>query len=122
MDRENKYSGVLLAAGTSSRMSSWKPGALLNGKPLLIYSLETLSQACAEIVIVGGYNLSELRTLVNNHIDLFPSKVTCIENKDYESGMFSSVKTGISNTSNDNVFIALADMPFITLSTYQQLI
>jgi molybdenum cofactor cytidylyltransferase len=36
--------------------------------------------------------------------------------------MFSSVKAGISHTRSDYVFIALADMPFITTETYQQLI
>jgi molybdenum cofactor cytidylyltransferase len=120
LDKKNKYSGVLLAAGTSSRMSSWKPSAILNGKPLIYYPLEIMTQACGEVVVVGGYNIKELTELVNT--DLFPSKVICIENKDYESGMFSSVKAGLASTINDNIFIALADMPFITLDTYNQMI
>jgi molybdenum cofactor cytidylyltransferase len=36
--------------------------------------------------------------------------------------MFSSVRTGISHTQNENVFISLADMPFIKADTYKQLI
>ena len=122
MNTDKKYSGVLLAAGNSSRMSTWKPAAMLEGKPLLFYSLKAISDVCNDIVVVGGYNIKELTSLVNDNANRFSSIITCIENKNYESGMFSSVKAGISHTRNDNVFIALADMPFITTETYLQLI
>jgi molybdenum cofactor cytidylyltransferase len=103
-------------------MSSWKPAAILEDKPLLFYSLKTMSDVCSDIVVVGGFNMNELATLVDEYAKLFHSVISCIENKDYESGMFSSVKAGISHTRQDNVFIALADMPFITTDTYKQLI
>lgn len=117
-----KYSGILLAAGTSSRMSSWKPGAMLEGKPILLHSLESMSSVCKDIVVVGGYNIIELTTLINENKESFASIITCIENTNYESGMFSSVRVGISQTQNDNVFIALADMPFIKSETYKQIL
>src|ERR1035437_4444796 len=101
-------------------MSTWKPAAMLEGKPLLFYSLKAISDVCNDIVVVGGYNIKELTSLVNDNANRFSSIITCIENKNYESGMFSSVKAGISHTRNDNVFIALADMPFITTETYLQ--
>jgi molybdenum cofactor cytidylyltransferase len=122
LNTDKKYSGILLAAGNSSRMSSWKPAAILEDKPLLTYSLKTISDVCSDVVVVGGYNIRELTSLVNDNADCFHSNITCVENKNYESGMFSSVKTGISHTRSDNVFIALADMPFISAVTYQQLI
>ena len=122
MNTDKKYSGVLLAAGNSSRMSSWKPAAMLEDKPLLFLSLKTISDVCSDVVVVGGYNIKELTSLVNDNADRFPRIITCIENKNYNSGMFSSVKAGISHTQHDNVFIALADMPFITTETYKQLI
>jgi molybdenum cofactor cytidylyltransferase len=122
LNTENKYSGVLLAAGNSSRMSSWKPAAILEGKPLLLYSLKTMSDVCGDIVVVGGYNIKELASLVNDNAKSFPSLITCVENTNYESGMFSSVRAGIIHTQNDNVFIALADMPFITTETYKQMV
>jgi molybdenum cofactor cytidylyltransferase len=119
---DNKYSGVLLAAGNSSRMSSWKPAAILEEKPLLFYSLKTISDICSDVVVVGGYNINELTSMISENVSSFPAIITCVENKNYNSGMFSSVKTGILHTRNDNVFIALADMPFIKTETYQQLI
>jgi molybdenum cofactor cytidylyltransferase len=122
LDSDNKYSGILLAAGNSSRMSSWKPAAMLEEKPLLFYSLKAISDVCGDVVVVGGYNITELNSLVKDNSEHFNSVITCVENKNYESGMFSSVKAGIMNTRCDNVFIALADMPFISTVTYQQLI
>ena len=103
-------------------MSSWKPAAIIEGKPLLLYSLKAMSEVCEDIVVVGGYNIKELTSLVNDNAEGFPSLITCIENTNYESGMFSSVRTGIIHTQNENVFIALADMPFITTETYKRLI
>jgi molybdenum cofactor cytidylyltransferase len=103
-------------------MSSWKPGAMLEGKPLLLHSLKAMSEVCEDIVVVGGYNIKELTSLVNSNADSFPSLITCIENTNYESGMFSSVRAGMVHTQQGNVFIALADMPFIKTDTYKQLI
>jgi molybdenum cofactor cytidylyltransferase len=122
LNEDIKYSGVLLAAGNSSRMNSWKPAAILDGKPLLIHSLQTLSNICKDVVVVGGYNINELNKLVTDNSNLFPCIVTCVENKEFNSGMFSSVKTGVSKVKHDNVFIALADMPFVNINTYLQLV
>ena len=115
----NKYSGIILAAGNSSRMSSWKPAAILGDKPLLFYSLKTMSSVCSDVVVVGGHNINELNSLVQSFGN---SQISCIENKNYNSGMFTSVKTGLSHCHNENVFIALADMPFVSSETYLQLI
>ena len=119
MNIEKKYSGIILAAGNSSRMSSWKPAAILGEKPLLYYSLKTISSVCNDVVVVGGHNINELNSLIES----FGSpQITCIENKNYNSGMFTSVKTGLSHCLNENIFIALADMPFVNSETYIKLI
>lgn len=165
MNEKTKYSGILLAAGNSSRMNSWKPGALIDNIPVLYYSLRTISSVCDDVVVVGGYNIEELKSLVRafvipkpvNDANVLPAKagisvpessdsghsaprnsgmttgdvsiyrpklsgtatsIICVENKSYNSGMFSSVKTGLSHTQNDTVFIALADMPFVSEQTY----
>lgn len=119
MNVENKYSGIILAAGNSSRMGSWKPAAILGDKPLLFYSLKTIASVCSDVVVVGGHNINELNSLVQSFGN---SQISCIENKNYNSGMFTSVKTGLAKSQNDNVFIALADMPFVNSETYLKLI
>lgn len=119
MNGGKKYSGIILAAGNSSRMSSWKPAAILGDKPLLFYSLKTMTSVCSDVVVVGGHNINELNSLVQSFGN---SQISCIENKNYNAGMFSSVKTGLSKSLNDDVFIALADMPFVSSETYLRLI
>ena len=121
MNSENKYSGILLTAGNSSRMNSWKPGALIDNIPVLYYSLRTISSVCSDIIVVGGHNFDELKKLVQGFV-CDTASISCVENKSYNSGMFTSVKTGLEHTLNDNVFIALADMPFISPETYIKMI
>ena len=119
MNGEKKYSGIILAAGNSSRMSSWKPGAILGDKPILYYSLKTMTSVCSDVVVVGGHNINELNSLIQSFGN---TQISCIENKNYNAGMFTSVKTGVSGCRNGNVFIALADMPFVSIETYLKLI
>jgi molybdenum cofactor cytidylyltransferase len=118
----NNYSALLLAAGLSSRMNEWKPGIILNGAPILFHSLKTLSEVCSEVVVVGGYNFEKLQELVNNFSQSANAEIKCVENKNYKSGMFSSVKKGIENLKGENIFISLSDMPFIKSETYKKLI
>jgi molybdenum cofactor cytidylyltransferase len=119
LNGEKKYSGIILAAGNSSRMSSWKPAAMLGDKPILFYSLKTISSVCSDVVVVGGHNINELNSLVQSFGN---TQIKCVENKDYNSGMFTSVKTGLTNCQNGSAFIALADMPFVNCETYLKLI
>ncbi|GIK60280.1 MAG: nucleotidyltransferase family protein [Ignavibacteriota bacterium] len=122
MNKKENYSSVLLAAGTSSRMKQWKPGILLNNKPLLFYSLKTLSEVCNEVIIVGGYNFEKLLRLTDEFSNKYNFPLICVENKNYLSGMFSSVKKGIENVTADNIFIALSDIPFVKSETYIKMI
>lgn len=103
-------------------MKEWKPGILLNNTPLLFYSLKTLSDVCSEVIVVGGYNIDKLLLLIDDFSNTYNFPVKRIENKNYKSGMFSTVKKGIENVTADNIFIALADIPFVKTETYKKMI
>lgn len=117
-EKKAKYSGILLAAGNSSRMNKWKIEIEIQNVPLLFHSLQKLVSVCDEVVVVGGCNLDRLVELIekNNLVDTNNIQVIC--NRQYQAGMFSSIKTGVENAKHGNVFIALADMPFISIETY----
>lgn len=121
MIRQN-YSAVVLAAGYSSRMNEWKPAILINNIPLLFYSLKTLIKVCSDIVVIGGYNFNKLQSLIDDFSNTYNFPLKCVENKFYESGMFSTVKKGIENITSDNIFIALSDIPFVKSETYKKMI
>jgi molybdenum cofactor cytidylyltransferase len=113
-------SGILLAAGESKRMQ----GAF---KPLLKWGKRTVIGECvqqmrnsrlAEIFVVLGHRELEVRQ------SLAGSGVQYAINKNYQKGMLTSVKTGLSMLSpnEDAVLIALVDQPMIKSGLINKLI
>jgi molybdenum cofactor cytidylyltransferase len=113
-------SGILLAAGESSRMQ----GAF---KPLLKWGKRTVIGECvhqmrnsqlAEIFVVLGHREMEIRQT------LAGSGVQYAINEDYRRGMLSSVKTGLALVSPnaDAALIALVDQPMVTKEIIDNLI
>jgi molybdenum cofactor cytidylyltransferase len=113
-------SGILLAAGESSRMQ----GAF---KPLLKWGKRTVIGECvhqmrnsqlAEIFVVLGHREMEIRQT------LAGSGVQYAINEDYRRGMLSSIKTGLAllSPNEDAALIALVDQPMITKEIVDTLI
>lgn len=117
----NHYSGILLAAGNSSRMNKWKIEIEIQNIPLLFHSLQKLVSVCDEVIVVGGCNFEKLIELIKKNTIVETELIKVIYNQQYELGMFSSIKTGAENAKYENVFIALADMPFVSVETYNLL-
>lgn len=115
------YSGILLAAGNSSRMNKWKIEIEIQNIPLLFHSLQKMVSVCDEVIVVGGYNFDKLIELIKKNRIGETRNIKVIYNQQYQSGMFSSIKTGAENAKHENVFIALADMPFVSVETYNLL-
>ncbi|HEV2665954.1 MAG TPA: nucleotidyltransferase family protein, partial [Blastocatellia bacterium] len=113
-------SGILLAAGESSRMQG-------SFKPLLKWGKRTVIGECvhqmrnsqlAEIFVVLGHREMEIRqTLVG-------SGVQYAINEDYRRGMLSSVKTGLALVSPnaDAALLALVDQPMVNKEIINALI
>ena len=113
-------SGILLAAGESSRMQ----GAF---KPLLKWGKRTVIGECvhqmrnsqlAEIFVVLGHRELDIRQTLSG------SGVQYAINEDYRRGMLSSVKAGLASLSpnEDAALIALVDQPMITKEIIDTLI
>ena len=117
----NHYSGILLAAGNSSRMNKWKIEIEIQNVPLLFHSLQKLKTVCDEVIVVGGCNYDKLVELIKQTKLVETGNIKVINNQQYQAGMFSSIKAGMENAQYENVFIALADMPFISIETYDLL-
>ncbi len=107
-----KITGIIPAAGFSSRFGSFKPALLIDGKPLVLRAVETLFEVCDSIIVVGGYNFDKLLKLIPEN-----DKIKIIFNPDYELGMFSSVKKGVLAASAERYFLLPGDYGFIKKET-----
>ena len=112
--------GILLAAGESKRME----GAF---KPLLKWGTRTVVGECVhqmsrakidEIFVVLGHRELDIRQR------LAGTGVQYVINKNFQQGMFSSVKSGWAqiSSSTDATLIALVDQPMIPTALINKLI
>ena len=114
-------SAILLAAGQSKRMvGENKLVKKIQGIPLIKHSVKNiLASSVDELIIVLGYQKEIIEKLIDKN-----NKIKCVFNKDFESGMASSIKIGIDNLSDktEAFFICLGDMPMVNHDIYNQLI
>jgi len=92
----------------------------INGLPLITHAIKNiLGSAVNEIVVVLGYDKDVIKNIIKNN-----KKIKFCYNKDYESGISSSIKVGLNNISKktEAFFICLGDMPDVNQSIYNKLI
>lgn len=77
MQKGKFISAVILAAGSSSRMGKDKITADLNGKPVLLYSIEQFQKSCADelIIVASEGNINVIKELAGNTKNEKPVKV-----------------------------------------------
>ena len=114
-------SAILLAAGQSKRMNGKnKLTKEIQGAPVIKHSVKNiLASSIDELIIVLGYQKEIIEKLIDKN-----EKIKFVFNKNFESGMASSIKTGLNNFSEktEAFFICLADMPMVSHDIYNQLI
>jgi len=114
-------SAILLAAGQSKRMNGEnKLTKEIQGIPLIKHSVKNiLTSSVDELIIVLGYQKEIIEKLIDKN-----EKIKFVFNKNFESGMASSIKTGLDNLSEETeaFFICLGDMPMVSSDIYNQLI
>lgn len=106
-------SGIVLAAGESRRMGSFKQLLKYGDKTMVEAAVDNLlGSKLDEVVVVLGHRAEEVMEAIKGR------PVVVAINKDYRLGMLSSVRCGIGHVSkeSDAVLIALADQPFIDSS------
>jgi molybdenum cofactor cytidylyltransferase len=118
--RIKRVSGIVLAAGLSSRMGEINKLTLsINGTPLLIHTLKQLLKSnLHEIVVVIGYEQEMVRSLISK------LPVRLVYNENYLEGQMTSVHCGLSalHDACDGVMICLSDLPLLQPCDINQLI
>jgi len=113
-----RIAAVVLAAGLSSRMGSNKLLSDLNGQALIKHTVERLSKAAIdEVIVVTGHQAAEVQFALKDH------KVRFVHNSDYAQGLSTSVRTGIAAAQEfDAAFVCLGDMPLIESADLNRMI
>ena len=89
---------------------------LVEGKPLLEHTIESVKPIVEKVIVVTGHYDQDIKEFIKED-----DKVKIVYNKDYEKGMFSSVLTGVKETT-DNFFVMPGDIPFIKKDTFLALL
>jgi len=110
-----KIAGLLLAAGSSTRMGSPKQLLHVQGVTLLERILnEALKSELDKIILILGHQSKEIKKALGQII--VHKKLRVIENPRYRQGISSSITTSLSEVEDnyDHVMILLADLPHVT--------
>ena len=117
---KKSINGLLISAGLSGRMGQFKPLMLYKGKPFVVTIVEKLLTVCEKVVVVTGFQREKIETLIHSQLI---SKVECVFNSNYEHGMFSSLKTGLTELKDsDWIIYHFVDQPFHEEKFYSELI
>ncbi|MEW6667605.1 MAG: nucleotidyltransferase family protein [Thermodesulfobacteriota bacterium] len=107
--------GLLLAAGSSSRMGRPKQLLSLGRASLLDHVLrQALSSDLDRVVLILGHKAEEIREGLKTPLD--QPKLTVLRNPEYEKGISSSLLCGLREVEDEyeHVMVILGDMPLIT--------
>ena len=114
-------SSILLSAGQSKRMNGEnKLTKEIQGIPLIKHSVKNIMDSSVdELIIILGYQKEIFERIIDKN-----EKIKFIFNRDFKSGMASSIKIGLCHLSKktEAFFICLADMPMVNKNIYNKLI
>jgi molybdenum cofactor cytidylyltransferase len=113
---------IILAAGASTRMSGPKQLLQFDGEPMLRRAARVALEAdCRPVVVVTGASAAASREALRG-LDVREA-----ENKQWKSGMSSSVRVGVeaivaTNSRITAVVLMLCDQPFVTRDIIDRLV
>lgn len=110
--------GVILAAGSSTRMGKDKALLEWHGKTFLAAAIESLTPFTQQVLVVGGANSGALQSTV------WAKGATLVTNPNPEAGQFSSLQVGLRevlNRGRDAAVVTHVDRPPASPTTIQAL-
>ena len=112
-----KTGAVILSGGYSSRMNGFKPLMELGKKTLLERAVQLFrSSGVDKIVVVTGHRKKDVKE------EAARLDIKSVFNKEYDSGMYSSVCAGVKQMKEmDAFFILPVDIPLIRPTTLSEL-
>lgn len=118
--KSERVAGLIIAAGFSGRMDSFKPLLEINGKSFLQIIVEKVLTVCDEVIVVSGFNSDKISSELkrNNLID----KCKVVYNETYSEGMFSSLKSGLNCIQAKWILYHFVDQPTLPEKFYNEFV
>jgi molybdenum cofactor cytidylyltransferase len=117
-----RFGVIILAAGNSSRMGEPKQVLPYHDSTLLLHAVDVCVQVDdAVVAVVTGASKETVEAQVAGR------NVTVIYNADWETGMCSSIRTGVAELLQthsfiEGILITVCDQPFLTTDILRSLI
>ncbi|MCP3898488.1 MAG: molybdenum cofactor cytidylyltransferase [Desulfobacteraceae bacterium] len=118
-----KVAGIILAAGSSSRMGSVKQLLPFRDKTLLDHVIDNAQKSLLdEVVLVLGHCSDKI--IQSLDLQDASSRLKIVINNEYEKGQSSSLKKGLENISTncDGAMFLLGDQPLVTDTIINELL
>ncbi|MEW6507771.1 MAG: NTP transferase domain-containing protein [Bacteroidota bacterium] len=113
-----RISGLIIAAGFSGRMNSFKPILKIKDRTFIQLITEKLLSVCDDILIVTGYKSAALENVIEKSV-----RINFVYNENYSKGMFTSLKKGVIELLNsDWIIYHFADQPSLPHSFYSEFV
>jgi CTP:molybdopterin cytidylyltransferase MocA/xanthine/CO dehydrogenase XdhC/CoxF family maturation factor len=107
--KQPRITGLVLAAGMSSRMGRNKLTVPVAGKPMLRHVVEAaLASRLESVTVVTGHDAPSIEVALEG------LPVRFLHNPDYAAGLSTSLRAGIAGCNADGIMVLLGDMPGIT--------
>lgn len=119
----HRLTGIVLAAGMSSRFNGVKQLADIGGKSLLYHiTKHALDSILGSVTVVLGHESDNIEKSLGDLIE--NERLSIVKNENYHLGLSTSLITGINYTkdNSDAVMIILGDQPNITTEILNKLI
>lgn len=108
---------VILAGGYSTRAHGFKMEFDIEGKTILQRCIEGFYDSCRKIIVVTGFKYEKIEKLVKDY-----EKVVTVYNDNYQKGMFTSIKKGISQVESEKFFLTPGDYPLINKKVIEEIL
>jgi molybdenum cofactor cytidylyltransferase len=116
--KNKNVSSIILSAGFSSRMGSFKPLLKFGDYTAIETIIKThLNSGIEDIIVVVGHRENEVREALKDY------KVTMVKNENFDQGMFSSVVSGVQAIEGNAgaFFVQPVDIPLVKEYTIKSL-
>jgi molybdenum cofactor cytidylyltransferase len=113
-------SGIILAAGTSSRLGKPKQLLELDGRPLLQHVIDVVVDAgLDEVVIVLGHEAERIEKVLR-----LPAEARTVFNGDYAEGQSTSLRTGLAAVAPESeaCVVVLGDQPSLPAESIRKVL